>query len=139
MKKKHSVPQPIQELRRRIESWRANRACKGPMPEPLWAEAAKLARKHGIYAVSQGARIAYDGVKKRVNKTDAAKSVSPTQSLPGQFVELPVGWLSGSRGPDASAAVAELRDGRGRTLSIRVMPQAMSQLPEVAKMLWGLS
>ena len=138
MKKNNSVPKPIKELRQRVETWRKKRACKGPMPEHLWAEAAKLARNHGIYAVSKGARIAYDGVKKRV-KSDAAKSISPAQSLPGQFVELPVGWLSGCQGHDSSAAVVELRDGRGRSLSIRVMPQSMSQLPVVAKMLWGLS
>jgi hypothetical protein len=141
MKKHNPIPKPIKELRKRVELWRKNRACKGPMPETLWNEAAGLAHEHGIYAVSKGAQIAYEGVKKRFNPDapDAPKGVSAAQSLPGQFVELPMGWMSRGQGSEACAAVVELHEGRGRSLSIRVMPQALSQLPELAKMLWGLS
>jgi len=136
MKTDRRIPKPISKLRKRVDAWRATRAKRGPMPESLWSDAGELARMHGIYAVSRGARLAYDGVKKRV-KTDVPKRVSPAQPLGGPFVELPMASLSGGQGPEV--AIVELRDARGRSLAVRVMPQALSQLPEVATTLWGLS
>jgi hypothetical protein len=136
MKATRPTPESILKLRRRVDAWRQTRSARGPMPESLWAEAGALARQHGIYAVSRGARLAYDGVKKRA-KAAGPRRMSPPTSLAGAFVELPVASLSGGQGPDA--AVVELRDARGRSLTVRVMPQALSQLPEVATTLWGLS
>jgi hypothetical protein len=64
MKAEGRVSVSILKLRKYVDAWRANRAERGPMPESLWNEAGELAREHGIYAVSRGARLAYDGVKK---------------------------------------------------------------------------
>ncbi len=136
MKTDRPIPQPILSLRNRVDAWRGSRAKRGPMPESLWSKAGVLAQRHGIYAVSRGARLAYDGVKKRSIPT-APIRVSPAQSLAGPFVELPMAALSGNPGPEI--AVVELRDCRGRSLTVRMMPQAVSQLPDVATTLWGLS
>ena len=39
-----AVASDLQQLRERFEDWRRTRARKSPIPEPLWAAAAKLAR-----------------------------------------------------------------------------------------------
>lgn len=133
------TPASILTLCKKVEQWRATRSCRGRMPEALWSEAADLAHEHGIYAVSQGAGVAYEGIKKRVqNEVSRGHPLSRAQeNAVGPFVELPMSSVSS--GQAAEVAVIELRDGNGRSLSVRVMAQALSQVPELATKLWGLS
>ena len=56
----------MQQVRQRIEHWRETREKRGRMPEPLWAAAVALARKHGVYATAQGLRVNYDSLSARV-------------------------------------------------------------------------
>lgn len=130
------IPTPILELRKGVEAWRRSRAKRGPMPESLWNEAGELAREHGIYAVSRGARLAYDGVKRA--RGNVANGLTPPEPLPGPFLELQLPPLM-SGGEVSEALVVEFRDARGRSLAVRVMPRAVSELPQVAAALWGLS
>jgi len=138
MKRRGRIPAPILTLGKKVKQWRATRPCRGRMPEALWSEAADLAREHGIYAVSQGAGVSYDGIKKRV-RGEVSEGGAPLQAevAVGPFVELPMSSVGS--GQSVEAAVVELRDGRGRTLAVRVMAPALSQVPELVTALWGLS
>jgi len=139
MKTGHAIPNEISKLRERVDRWRATRATqRGAMPEALWLEAGELADKYGVYAVARGAGLGYEGVRKRSKGPVAASHrASSLRSLAGAFVELPIPSLSGGEGHEV--AVVELRDARGRSLAVRVMPQALSHLAEVATTLWSLS
>jgi hypothetical protein len=51
------VPTDLQELCERFEAWRRTRSGKLPIPEPLWAAAAQLARSHGVCQTAQVLRL----------------------------------------------------------------------------------
>ena len=43
------VPKKMEDLGRRLGQWRSTHKRRGQIPEALWAEAADLAREHGVY------------------------------------------------------------------------------------------
>jgi hypothetical protein len=53
------IPSDLQELSARFEDWRRTRRGKLPIPEPLWAAAAELARSHGVCRTAQVLRLEY--------------------------------------------------------------------------------
>ena len=57
------VPTDLQELCERFEAWRRTRSGKLPIPEPLWAAAAQLARSHGVCQTAQVLRLEYKKLK----------------------------------------------------------------------------
>ena len=59
-----AVPADLQELSGRFEGWRRTRSGKSPIPEPLWAAAAELARSHGVCQTAQVLRLEYKKLKK---------------------------------------------------------------------------
>ena len=48
-----AIPADLQELSGRFEDWRRTRRGKLPIPEPLWAAAAELARSHSVCQTAQ--------------------------------------------------------------------------------------
>ena len=74
----------MERTRRRMERWRERRTVSMPMQEKLWAAAAKLAQRHGVYPTARALGLEYNKLKR------LSQSVDPThQALasPG-FVEL---------------------------------------------------
>src|SRR5580700_5764378 len=59
-----AVASDLQQLRERFEDWRRTRSGKSPIPEPLWAAAAELARSHGVCQTAQVLRLEYKKLKK---------------------------------------------------------------------------
>lgn len=71
-------------LRRRLTQWRASRAhLRAPIPEPLWAEAVVLARRHGVFETARALRLGYESLKRRVSGPAGIAGPVPN------FVELP--------------------------------------------------
>ncbi len=58
-----AVPTDLQQLSERFEHWRRTRPGKSPIPEPLWAAAAQLARSHGVCQTAQVLRLEYKKLK----------------------------------------------------------------------------
>lgn len=54
-----TVPNKIEDLRQRLEQWRSTHKRRGHLPEALWAEAAELARQHGVYQTARMLRLEY--------------------------------------------------------------------------------
>jgi hypothetical protein len=135
MKENRPIPESIVHLRERVNTWRATRQKRGTMPEELWTEAVDLAGKHGIYAVSSGARLSYESLQMRVDKNGSKKARSKKE-VSERFVQLSVPGLEAN--PGSEVAVVELHDRDGRSLTVRMMPEALAQLSQVATTLWGL-
>ena len=123
------IPIGMKETRRRLERWRATRAAGLPMPEKLWAAAAKLAQRHGVYPTARALGLEYNKLKR------LSQSVGPIQKAPPSpaFVELvapqPVG-LSECR--------IELEGPRGGRLKIEV-PAMVSEdlIVGLSRVVWG--
>jgi hypothetical protein len=63
---KRTAPAEVSALLKRIEDWRQSRTKRGPMPEVLWSEAAKLGREYGVSLVSRHLKLDFHGLKRRV-------------------------------------------------------------------------
>jgi hypothetical protein len=75
---------PLEDLRRRLIQWRSARTQRGPIPEVLWREAARLARVHGVGRIAKVLGLGFEGLKRR---TEGGKP--PARAARGpSFVEI---------------------------------------------------
>jgi hypothetical protein len=117
------LPEEVNELRSRIESWRASKGSPVErMPEPLWAGAVEWARRFGACAVSRALGIGYGGLRRRLGLADGSET-SP-EAPRGGFVELS-GWSS-------SPMLVEVSRADGCRLGLQVHP---GEGPDAAQVL----
>jgi hypothetical protein len=125
-----AVPVDLQELRGRFEDWRRTRRGKVPIPEPLWAAAAELARSHGVCQTAQVLRLEYKKLKQLTNGEEGGKPVRRRRSsAPATFMELVP--------PPTAAAecVIELEGPRGK-LRIQWKGATAPDLAGLSRVLW---
>ena len=123
------VPTDLQELSGRFEDWRRMRRGKLPIPEPLWAAAAELARSHGVCQTAQVLRLEYKKLKRLTAGEAGGKPVRRRRApAPATFVEL---------APPTAAAecVIELEGPRGK-LRIQWKGATAPDLAGLSRVLW---
>ena len=118
----------INRARRRFERWRKTRPPFSPIPEALWALAAKVASQHGVSKTAQALRLSYNALKKHLDSADA--SVHGPQ-LPARFVEIvppPIGF---------AACIIEMENAQGAKMKIHLArPEAVDWVA-LSRGLWG--
>jgi hypothetical protein len=73
----------MRRVYRRFERWRSAHTGRLPIPEPLWASAAEVAREHGVFHTAKVLRLEYGKLKRMVpSARSMAKVATPA------FVEL---------------------------------------------------
>ena len=100
----------MQRIYRRFERWRSSHPGRVPIPAALWACAAEVARKHGIFRTAKILHLEYGKLK------GMAESATPTVRLapaPAEFVEL-MALPGAPPGPGLSECVIELEGPRGK-------------------------
>jgi hypothetical protein len=97
------------------------------MPEPLWAEAVRLAHRHGVSETARVLGVGYDGLKRRVNRPAMSTRPGPT------FVELPLA----SSSPSVVPWVLEFRGPDGRVLRVQVPPMPVADLVVLGRAVWN--
>ena len=123
-----AVSADLQELSGRFEDWRRTRRGKLPIPEPLWAAAAELARSHGVCQTAQVLRLEYKKLKQLTDGEAGDKPVRRRRSsAPATFVELAP--------PPAADCVIELEGPRGK-LRIQWKGATAPDLAGLSRVLW---
>lgn len=115
-RRRSAVPRDIAALGRRVERWRNGREKRSPMPESLWQEATRAARKHGVSPVCRHVGLGYASLQKRVAAAEAASS---EESAGEGFVELSAAQLLGG---SPSQTMLELSARDGTRLTLRLAP-----------------
>ena len=119
----------MERTRRRMERWRERRTVSMPMPEKLWAAAAKLARRHGVYPTARALGLEYNKLKR------LSQSVDPTHKALASpaFVELIAPQPAG-----VSQCRIELEGPRGGRLKIE-FPAVVSAdwVVGLCRVAWG--
>lgn len=119
----------MEQTRRRMERWRATRMASGPMPEKLWAAAAKLARRHGVYPTARALGLEYNKLKRLSQSAHHTQKALPS---PG-FVELIAPQPAG-----VSQCRIELESPRGGRLKIEFPAVASADwVVGVCRVAWG--
>ena len=123
-----AVPPDLQELSGRFEDWRRTRRGRLPIPEPLWAAAAELARSHGVCQTAQVLRLEYKKLKQLTDGEGGSKPVRRRRApAPATFVELAP--------PPAAECVIELEGPRGK-LRIQWKGATAPDLAGLSRVLW---
>lgn len=112
------LPDVVTDACRRLDAWRKSRPKRGPIPAPLWNEAAALARAHGIHPIAKALRLDYYSLKRQMVAGVSARAAKPVAHP--AFVEV---TLVGSSPPPAECAV-ELKRSDGARMRVRLSRQA---------------
>ena len=134
------IPPDMRKVFRRLQRWRSSHKCRLPIPGPLWAAAAELAREHGIFPIAKALHLEYGKLKQRAEAVGAATQRStkaPSAAVrrappiaPPSFVELMAPRPGGLPG-----AVVELEGPRGR-MKIDLKGVATAELVALSRALW---
>ena len=96
---KTEIPNNMRKVYRRFQRWRSSHTGRLPIPEPLWAAAAEVAREQGVFPTAKALRLEYGKLKRWVEAADPvarkgrvakAPAAGPrrARSAPPAFVEL---------------------------------------------------
>lgn len=125
-----AVPADLQELSGRFEDWRRTRRGKLPIPEPLWAAAAELARSHGVCQTAQVLRLEYKKLEQLTDGKAGGKPVRRQRApAPATFMELVPPTTA------AAECVIELEGPRGK-LRIQWKGATAPDLAGLSRVLW---
>src|SRR5271166_3132561 len=94
------IPHGMRRVYRRFERWRSEHSgARLPIPEPLWASAAEVAREHGVFHTAKVLRLEYGKLKRRVQSATATvgKCVIEFESSAGS--KMRIQW-KGTTAPD---------------------------------------
>jgi hypothetical protein len=123
------VAREMERTRARLERWRKGHTGGVPLPEELWAAAARLARRHGVSATARALRLDYTRLKRRSGQAEGPELATP---LP-RFVELAVPAPA-----EAAACRIELSGPGGGSVKIELAaPISASLVVELCRAAWG--
>lgn len=96
--RRHTRTDDFAATRRAFERWRKNRSGWSRTPEPLWAAAVRLARKHGVNPTAKELGLDYYSLKKHLGSTGTPQPKGRDRkrriAAKPAFVELPLASLS---------------------------------------------
>ena len=120
------IPHGMRRVYRRFERWHsAHTGARLPIPEPLWASAAEVAREHGVFHTAKVLRLEYGKLKRMVpSARPMAKTAVPA------FVELVAPQVSG-----LSECLIELERPHGK-MRIQWKGTTAPDLAELSRALW---
>ena len=148
------IPNNMRKVYRRFQRWRSAHTGRLPIPEPLWAAAAELAREHGVFPTAKALRLEYGKLKQQVEaagpvgKGPVAKApVALRQAQGGERSRTVVPRRARSPAPPAfveliaprpgsfPVGVVELEGPRGR-MRIELKGVATAELVALSRALW---
>ena len=104
------VPDGMQKIYRLFERWRSSHQGRLPIPKALWASAAEVARKHGVFRTTTILRLEYAKLKRM---TKSAAPVKRRTASPAEFLELVAPQVAPSES-GLTECVIELEGPRGK-------------------------
>lgn len=123
------VPFDIAGLCRQVERWRRTRRHREPMPEPLWALAASLARRHGVARIARFVRLDYYALKERLDSL-GRDQVAESDKRPA-FVEFTL-----PPSVPVPECIVELEHPRGGRMRIHIKGAPAPDLGALSRSFW---
>jgi len=118
----HAADPAIEEVRQRLEGWRKIKKHRQPIPKDIWQDAAELARKYSISAVSKTLRLSYTDLKDRVY------GPSKTKQKSSDFIE--IGYSQPSIIPETTI---EMENKKGSSFKVCLKGRTDSGLMDLAR------
>ncbi len=107
------IPVGMRTVHGRFARWRKAHVGRRPIPEPLWAAAAQLAREHGVFQTAKTLRLDYVKLKQLTTSAHSTPGKSVRRRVerpvaPAAFMELLAPGAGGSE------CLIELEGPRGK-------------------------
>ena len=122
------VPAGMQRVYRRFERWRKSHRGRLPIPAPLWAAAAEVAREYGLFRTAKTLRLEHNKLKRMMASANPAVRRAPAP--PAGFLE-----LVAPRAASPTECVIELEGSRGK-MRIEWKGTAAPDLAGLSRALW---
>ena len=122
------IPVGMERIYRRFERWRMSHRGRLPIPAPLWAAAAEVAREHGLFRTAKTLRLEHNKLKRMV--ASAKPAVRRAPAPPAGFLELVAPQAVG-----LTECVIELQGPRGK-MRIEWKGTAVPDLAGLSRALW---
>ena len=120
----------LEQLRLRFEEFRGTRTKRTRLPETLWQEAAKAARRFGVNTVAHELHLDWSKLKRKMLKQDQPK-VSRNKTPP-TFIEL-IGATPGG----LTSCLVEMESAQGGKLRLDLKAIATSELAGLIRAFMG--
>ena len=125
------VPDNMRGIHGRFERWRKSHTGRLPIPQPLWAAAAEVAREHGVFRTAKVLSLEYGKLKRLATESHpSGRRTAPLAAPRTAFMELL------TPGPGSGAeCVIELEGPRGK-MRIQWKGSTTPDLAELSRVLW---
>ena len=124
------IPHGMRVLHGRITRWRKSHTGRLPIPDPLWAAAAEMAREHGVFRTAKALSLEYGKLKRLMAESPTGRRGTARLSTPGAaFVELL------SPGASGAECLIALEGPRGK-MRIQWKGSITPDLAGLSRVLW---
>src|SRR6185312_12102002 len=83
------IPHELVAVHGRFARWRESHTGRLPIPDPLWAAAAEMAREHGVFRTAKVLSLEYGKLKRLTTESHTSRRRTARLSTPpAAFVEL---------------------------------------------------
>lgn len=121
----------LENTRRRLEQWRQRHQAPTPLPESLWAEAVKLAGRHGVSRTARALGVGYYSLKERVDKETSCSAAGSPAAGAAAFLELAVSPRSGT-----GECILEWEDAGGGKMRVHLKGVEVPDLVALSRSFW---
>jgi hypothetical protein len=124
------IPDGMRVLHGRFTRWRRSHTGRLPIPNPLWAAAAEMAREHGVFRTAKVLSLEYGKLKRLTMESPTSRRrTARLRTPPAAFVEL---LTPGAVGAEC---LIELEGPRGK-MRIQWKGNTTPDLPGLSRALW---
>jgi hypothetical protein len=125
------IPDGMRGVHGRFVRWRKSHTGRLPIPEPLWAAAAEVAREHGVFRTAKVLSLEYGKLKRLTTELHTRRRRTVRLSAPpAAFVELLPPGTSGS-----AECLIELEGPRGK-MRVQWKGNTTPDLAGLSRVLW---
>ncbi len=124
------IPDGMRVLHGRFARWRKSHTGRLPIPDPLWAAAAEMAREHGVFRTAKVLSLEYGKLKRLTMESHPGRRRTARLSTPpAAFVEL---LRPGTGGAEC---LIELEGPRGK-MRVQWKGSTTPDLAGLSRVLW---
>ena len=124
------IPGGMRVLHGRFARWRKSHIGRRPIPDPLWAAAAEMAREHGVFRTAKVLSLEYGKLKLLTTESHSGRRRTARLSTPpAAFVELLAPGTGGAE------CLIELEGPRGK-MRVQWKGSTTPDLAGLSRVLW---
>ena len=124
------IPDGMRGIHSRFTRWRKSHTGRLPIPDPLWAAAAEMAREHGVFRTAKVLSLEYGKLKRLMAESQTGpRRTARLSAPPAAFVELLTPGTSGAE------CLIELEGPRGK-VRIQWKGSTTPDLAGLGRVLW---